>query len=585
MYDPIASLAIVMQARKGTFALLLGSGVSRTSQIPTGWEILLRLIERFAAASGETVAGDPADWYRRTFGREPSYTDLLDNLAPAQAERSQLIRPFIEPSADEVEQGMKQPTPAHRSIARLVVNGYLRVVVTTNFDRLLETALSEAGITPTVISSADGVSGAFPLVHNTCTIIKIHGDYLDPRIRNTPEELGTYPAELIGILEQVFREYGLIISGWSGEWDTALRTGLLSSPSPWFSTYWVANREPGPLALEIVTARRGKIITNMSADDFFPKLSESVESVEDLTVPELVSTAIAVASLKRYIDDPTRRIRVFDMLADEARRIRKLEVDETPEGYFLETVTADTVTGRLAKIESETTTLRALMTTIGYWGGDDHARFVVHALDLLGSMPLVNGNMYEGWAELRYYPALLSLYSVGMGALAGGNYGMFRAIVYDPNVQDAIRDVRLPLVLRATTRILPDAFQALVLPGAMTGAVLANRFRELSVFDAVEALHPNRQTFLQQLDTFEYVYALTGMDVAQQGNHSPWPSLGGLPFRRFGHARREESDRVSIAIESGQDWLPLLAGMFGGDRDRVRAAQQELDERLVHFAV
>jgi SIR2-like domain len=69
----------------------------------------------------------------------------------------------------------------------------VRVVITTNFDRLIENALREAGVEPTVISSEDAIAGATPLVHSQCTIIKIHGDYLDARIKNTDAELEESP--------------------------------------------------------------------------------------------------------------------------------------------------------------------------------------------------------------------------------------------------------------------------------------------------------------------------------------------------------------------------------------------------------
>jgi hypothetical protein len=38
--DPLISLAFAIQSNKGVYALLLGSGVSRAAQIPTGWEIV-----------------------------------------------------------------------------------------------------------------------------------------------------------------------------------------------------------------------------------------------------------------------------------------------------------------------------------------------------------------------------------------------------------------------------------------------------------------------------------------------------------------------------------------------------------------
>ena len=45
-------LAFSLLENKGVFAVLLGSGVSRAAQIPTGWEITLDLIRRVAAAQG-----------------------------------------------------------------------------------------------------------------------------------------------------------------------------------------------------------------------------------------------------------------------------------------------------------------------------------------------------------------------------------------------------------------------------------------------------------------------------------------------------------------------------------------------------
>jgi hypothetical protein len=57
---------------------------------------------------------------------------------------------------------------------------------------LVETALREAGVEPTVIASDDAIAGATPLVHSKWTVIKVHGDYLDARIKNTDAELEDY---------------------------------------------------------------------------------------------------------------------------------------------------------------------------------------------------------------------------------------------------------------------------------------------------------------------------------------------------------------------------------------------------------
>ena len=192
MIDPLLSLAFSIHSNKGVYALLLGSGVSRSAGIPTGWEILLDLIRKLAGLRGEDCVPDSWTWYTSTFGEEPSYSKLLEAIAKTPAERAQLLRTYFEPSEDERTRGLKAPTAAYEAIAQLVAKGYFRVIVTTNFDRLLEKALEQAGIVPTVISTPDAAVGALPLTHNQCAVLKLHGDYLDIRIKNSPAELAVY---------------------------------------------------------------------------------------------------------------------------------------------------------------------------------------------------------------------------------------------------------------------------------------------------------------------------------------------------------------------------------------------------------
>jgi len=167
MIDPILSLAFSVHSNKGIFALLLGSGVSRAAGIPTGWEVVLDLTRKLAHLQRQDCEPDPAAWYHTTFGEEPDYAKLLDALANSPAERSQLLRNYFEPTEEEREQGLKIPTDAHKAIAELVAGGYLRVIVTTNFDRMLENALESIGVVPTVLSTPDAVEGALPLAHAT----------------------------------------------------------------------------------------------------------------------------------------------------------------------------------------------------------------------------------------------------------------------------------------------------------------------------------------------------------------------------------------------------------------------------------
>jgi hypothetical protein len=239
--EPILSLALALQSNKGVYALMLGSGLSRAASIPTGWEVVKDLARKIAILRKEEAGHDPADWYLKTFGQTPNYSELLAQLAPQPAERTQLLRGYFEPSAEERERGLKTPTRAHREIAWLVSRGYVRVILTTNFDRLMETAIEAEGVVPTVISSTDAIAGAIPIAHTRCCVVKLHGDYMDTRIRNTPEELAAYDQQLDTLLDRIFDEYGLLVCGWSAEWDGALRAALTRCPSRRFTTFWASH--------------------------------------------------------------------------------------------------------------------------------------------------------------------------------------------------------------------------------------------------------------------------------------------------------------------------------------------------------
>lgn len=119
-------LAFSVHENKGVFALILGSGISRSAEIPTGWEITVDLVRRVALAQGVDAQPDWAEWYRKTEGKEPDYSDLLAKLASTQAERRSILHSYIEPDDEDRSEGRKIPTKAHRAIARLVRSGHIR---------------------------------------------------------------------------------------------------------------------------------------------------------------------------------------------------------------------------------------------------------------------------------------------------------------------------------------------------------------------------------------------------------------------------------------------------------------------------
>ena len=183
MINPIESLAFSIHANKGCYALLLGSGISRAAGIPTGWEITEELIRKLAAQRNE-ICENLEKWYFNEFGTEPTYSKILEELSGNTREaRQKIIQEFFTEINELGEKVLKQPTKAHKAIARLIKSGYIQVVVTTNFDRLLEQALESEGSLPaTVLSTTEQVIGSEPLQHIDSLILKVHGDWSCPHL-------------------------------------------------------------------------------------------------------------------------------------------------------------------------------------------------------------------------------------------------------------------------------------------------------------------------------------------------------------------------------------------------------------------
>ena len=410
----MVSLASSVHAGPGTFALLLGSGISVSAGVPSGWEVMVELIRRLAVLRRQDAGDDPVSWYREQVGGEPDYSTIIEELAPSQADRLSLLSEFFEPTPQEQEDGLKVPTRAHHAIARLVADGYVRVIITTNLDRLLETALAEAGVNPSVISSPQHADGAMPMVHSPCTIIKVHGDYLSTDLRNTVEELAGYDEPINGLLDDVFDQYGLVVCGWSGTWDSALRERILGSPNRRFATYWLHLGAPELHAQQIIGNRGVIAVEIQDAGTAMGELVEMVQALVDAADQRPVDTAVAVARLKRHLPDPTQRIRVHDLVIAETDavidQIRDLPMGGRPDSKAYR--------DRMELYEQASAGLMKLLAVGGFFSDcAEHDQLWVRCMERLATRPR-HGAGDTGLVDMQRYPTLLVMYALGMGAFA-----------------------------------------------------------------------------------------------------------------------------------------------------------------------
>lgn len=509
--DPAVSLASSIQAGPGAYALLVGSGVSREAGVPTGWEVALDLIRRFAIAGGQDPGDDLLGWYRRNGDGEPDYSALLEQVATSREDRRNLLESYFEPTDDERDEGVKMPTAAHRAIAELVKGGYLKVIVTTNFDRLLELALAEVDVAPTVISSPAHAEGALPLVHSGCTIIKVHGDYLSPDLKNTVEELDGYAPAIDALLDRVFDEYGLVVCGWSARWDTALRNAVLRAPNRRFATYWMHRDNLTDQAQELIAHRKAIPMQITNADTEFDTLSQTVAALAERADQQPQGTAAAVARLKRYLPDPTHRIRLSDLISTETvnliKQVAGLPVAGDDVGAIYEQ--------RIRAYEEASVRLATLLAVgARFSDNEQHDQLWADTVDRLANRPLA-GSGKTHLINMQQYPTLLAMYALALGSAAANRLEPIARVL--GTITTEVQNYRTPIAaaVNAWTVFNRDVFKRHVEGFERAGVpVSTNLFRVLRPIAA--EFEPDDRRYETLFDEVEYLFGITyGIDSAE----------------------------------------------------------------------
>ena len=428
--DPLTQVAFSVFENPGVYALLVGSGLSRQAEIPTGWEITLDLIRRIAKSQDVEEQADWASWYRNTTGEDPDYSKLVSEVGSSPEERRSILHRYIEPSDEDREDSHKLPTAAHFAIADLVQAGYIRVIISTNFDRLLENALRERGVEPTVVASLDALKGAEPLTHTKCYLLKLHGDYKDARILNTESELAAYPPEYDALLDRIFDEHGLIVCGWSGEWDDALRSAVQRIRSRRYSAYWAARGEPSDRAKDLIAHRGARLVQMDDADSLFSSIRDHVETLAQTSRRNPQSLELLVNNTKRFLSKPEHRIQLDELVTSEAQSLLKsLDADsfdaQTPWNV-------SNFRQRVEAYDAATEPAARMFGVLGRWGTGEEFTNIVDVVRSIVDHADKEGSGNTRWLNLRSYPAVLLVTAYGVGLVRAERWDVVHRLLSEP---------------------------------------------------------------------------------------------------------------------------------------------------------
>lgn len=548
MKNQIISIAYSAFVNKGAFALLLGSGISRKTGIPTGWDITLNLIRQIAILEKEKISTTPEDWYVKRFKEEPDYSNILEKLTSTKEERINLLKPLIEPTEDEFQEGLKQPTQAHKYIAQLVSLGYIKVILTTNFDRLIENALKDLGIEPSIISNPNHIENSVPLIHSKITVIKINGDYLDTGFLNLKSELEKYDSRLEALMSEVFENFGIITCGWSAKWDLALVNSLKSSNKFRFSNFFTHLNEPDSELSELSQFRKGHLVKINDSDSFFYELHEDIVALEKNNSQHPLSPKIALERTKKYIAKEEFRIPLHELLSHVFE-----ESFEGIESIQFPKPTMDSLKDVMHSYLKYLEPLSTILAEGVFWGKDHHDKIWVELVKRSGDVDLdKSGTNYSIWLDIRYLPCLLIRYLAGVASVANQNFKLLNSIldieIFDRYDSKNILEMTIPLAVISKKHLNE------ILGQNYSSPMSELLYKYLRPF--FKSVVPIDKEFDQIFNYYEIICSISFIRNSEE--NSSWAPVG-----RFGYNDGKMLQKIlGIAKTQQQDFELIRGGLF-----------------------
>jgi|GEM_PF-313576 len=226
-----------------SFAFFLGAGCSITSGIPAAGRLVIDEWLPHLRALRAPSAPDLLRWASQEIpnfnasSASASYGEVMKQLFRYPQERQREIERLC---------AVGVPGFGYATLANLVTvgNGHFNVVLTTNFDDLVEDAMIFfAGERPLVIRH-ESLARFIRPTRTKPTVVKLHGDHhLAPY--NTAQETESLDVEIENAVRTVLHDRGIIFIGYSGN-DAGIAAMLSRLPSnalP-FGVYWVNGAEP-----------------------------------------------------------------------------------------------------------------------------------------------------------------------------------------------------------------------------------------------------------------------------------------------------------------------------------------------------
>lgn len=224
----ISEFLPVFKLRVPNIMFLLGAGSSVSAGIPTAWDMIWDFKRTLFCAenkkpisycqdlSNPVTRGIIQSYFdtKKTYpvsGAETEYAYYFETLYQNENDRRRYIEQLVSNG---------KPSYGHLVLASLLKLDKIRVVWTTNFDRIIEDATIPilGGSGKLVTANLDNANVAFQALNEGRwpILVKLHGDYQSTKLKNTSDELKKQDAVLVDAFVDSCKRYGLAVMGYSG---------------------------------------------------------------------------------------------------------------------------------------------------------------------------------------------------------------------------------------------------------------------------------------------------------------------------------------------------------------------------------
>jgi hypothetical protein len=393
---------------------------------------------------------------------------------------------------------------------------------------------------------------------------------METRIKNTPEELSNYSEALNKYLDRIFDEFGLIICGWSAEWDEALRNTLYRRENRRFSIYWTVREQLGDEATRLVTHLKAEKISITGADGFFSTLSDNIEALTDFGASHPLSTDLAVAKVKKYLSEEKYSIKLHDLVMKELDRVcLELSSDRFETKPQLE-VTHEFYIKRIHEYEELMSTLIKISITLVYHDNGKCSNLIKNIIERVMEYPRNYG--LDALIYLQQYPALLLADSIGVVSLYSHNYDALATIFLKSQCYDSITFLR-----KKKINLLEELYRYSLLR-ALKNTEISNpeNYIVKIIGKYIDEYLPSNSRYEDVFDTFEYLIGmiyigLKRVDFLTGKTIAPGYRLAKKYYSPF-HSDEEPEfiyDFIEEGLKEGKEWSLLKAGFFNGSPEKL----------------